>query len=129
MPLEFCPRPLRIGILKTDRVRDDFVASHGDYPDMFHRLLLDAASALGMPAPEFVDFDVQNGHYPADLADCDGYVITGSRDSVYDDLPWIRQLEDFVLALHHERRKLIGICFGHQLIVARGARDCRLLWL
>jgi len=116
MPLESSSRSLRIGILKTDRVREEFVDRHGDYPDMFHQLLRDAARAVGAPAPEFVDFDVQHGHYPADLADCGGYVITGSRDSVYDDRPWIRELEAFVLVLHERRHKLIGICFGHQLI-------------
>lgn len=116
MPLESSSRSLRIGILKTDRVREEFVGRHGDYPDMFHHLLLDAATAAALPAPVFVDFDVQHGHYPADLSDCDGYVITGSRDSVYDDRPWIRELESFVLTLHRKRHKLIGICFGHQLI-------------
>lgn len=115
-PLESSSRPLRIGILKTDRVREEFIDRHGDYPDMFHELLLDAAVAAGVPAPDFVDFDIQYGHYPAAAADCDGYVITGSRDSVYDDQPWIRDLGDFVLTLHQRRHKLIGICFGHQLI-------------
>lgn len=113
-----CSRRLRIGILKTDRVRDEFVERHGDYPDMFRGLLLDAAAAAAVPAPDFIDFDVQHGQYPAAVADCDGYVITGSRDSVYDDHPWIRELGNFVLTLHQRRHKLIGICFGHQLIAA-----------
>ncbi len=116
MPLDLSSRALHIGILQTDRVREEFVDRHGDYPDMFHDLLLDAALAARMPAPTFRDFDVQHGDFPADPSECDGYVITGSRDSVYDDLPWIARLSDFVLALHKQRHKLIGICFGHQLI-------------
>lgn len=116
MPLNTTARSLHIGVLQTDRVREEFVERHGDYPDMFRQLLLDAARAAGMPTPVFRDFDVQHGQYPADPAECDGYVITGSRDSVYDDLPWIAELSDFVLALHQRRHKLIGICFGHQLI-------------
>lgn len=116
MFLESNPRPLRIGILQTDHVREAFVDRHGDYPDMFHQLLHAAALEAGIPVPAFLDFDVQHGHYPACVSDCDGYVITGSRDSVYDDRPWIRELESFVLTLHQQRQKLIGICFGHQLI-------------
>lgn len=116
MPLETSSRPLCIGILKTDRVREEFVDRHGDYPDMFHQLLRDAARAAAVPEPAFRDYDVQHGHYPADVLECDGYVITGSRDSVYDDHLWIAELSDFVLNLHHRRHKLIGICFGHQLI-------------
>lgn len=118
MPLDPNSRPLRIGILQADRVREAFVDEHGDYPDMFHQLLGEAARAAAMPPPVFVDFDVQHGHYPADPAACDGYVITGSKDSVYDDRSWIRELGDFVLALHQRRHKLIGICFGHQLIAS-----------
>jgi len=30
--------------------------------------------------------------------------------------PWIKQLRDYIVALHKHRRKLIGICFGHQII-------------
>jgi GMP synthase-like glutamine amidotransferase len=46
----------------------------------------------------------------------DAFLITGSKSSVYDDKAWIRSLEDFVRTLHATRSKLIGICFGHQLI-------------
>ncbi len=107
---------LRIGILQTDSVRPEFVEKHGDYPDMFRALLTDAAAAAGLPTPEFVNYDVQHGEYPADPAECDGYVITGSRDSVYDPHPWIARLGDYVRELHEKQHKLIGICFGHQLV-------------
>ena len=107
---------IRIGILQTDSVRDEFRSRHGDYPDMFRQVLSAAAQAEDGAGIEFVDYDVQHGVYPERLDDCDGYLITGSRESVYDDLPWIAGLEDFVLRLHAERRKLVGICFGHQLV-------------
>jgi len=50
------------------------------------------------------------------FSDCDGFLITGSRDSVYDDLPWIPPLVDFVGQLRAQEIKLAGICFGHQLV-------------
>ena len=28
--------------------------------------------------------------------DCDAYLITGCKLSVYDDLPWIRELAEFI---------------------------------
>ena len=43
-------------------------------------------------------------------------MITGSKSSVYDDKDWIRSLEGFVRECHAARRKVIGICFGHQLV-------------
>ncbi|HSG89971.1 MAG TPA: amidotransferase [Pseudomonadales bacterium] len=118
-------QPLRIGILQTDSVRDEFVERHGDYPAMFRSLLLGAHGLDDGRPLAFVDYDVRKGEYPAAIDDCDAYLITGSRDSVYDDLPWIRALEDFVRVLHERRHKLIGICFGHQLVAQALAGETR----
>ena len=104
---------MRIGILRTDSVRPEFQDEFGDYPAMFREVL--TASADGTPI-EFRDYDVQRGEYPAALDECDAYLITGSRHSVYEDQPWIHRLADFVRELDAARHKLVGICFGHQLI-------------
>lgn len=107
---------LKIGILQTDSVLAQFQAEHGNYPEMFSRLLCNAALECSPPLRiEIETFDVQNESCPAVDA-CDGYVITGSRDSVYDDLPWIDQLVEFLRAAMAAERKIVGICFGHQLI-------------
>jgi len=44
------------------------------------------------------------------------YIITGSRASAYDSTPWVLRLGDFIRKAYDRRAKLIGICFGHQLI-------------
>lgn len=107
---------MRIGILQTDSVLAPFVPAHGDYPDMFRNLLADpAVRPPQQDEPAFLDIDVQGQHFP-DPACCDGYVITGSRHSVYDELPWIPALADFVRQALTRRRRVVGICFGHQLI-------------
>ena len=96
----------RLCILQTDSVLPEFQGAHGDYPDMFRRLLADADA-------DIVVMDVRTG--PPDVR-CDAYVITGSRHSVYEDLPW---LPPFVAFLRSEIARgvpVIGICFGHQLI-------------
>ncbi|MDA1075749.1 MAG: GMP synthase, partial [Proteobacteria bacterium] len=77
---------LKVGILQTDSVMDQFVAEHGDYPDMFVRVLSESA-----PQVSFHTFNVVAGELP-EPGDCDGYVITGSRKSVYDEDPWIKEL-------------------------------------
>ncbi|MEQ8859805.1 MAG: amidotransferase [Pseudomonadales bacterium] len=107
---------MRIGILKADAVRADFVLRHGDYPDMFRTLLGDgAALPAGHDAVAFDEIDAIAGRFPPATA-CDAYVITGSRHSVYDDLPWIGPLAGFVEAALRVGRPVVGICFGHQLI-------------
>ena len=102
---------MKLGILKTDEVRPEWVPEFGEYPDMFIRLLAQADPGL-----EFRVYDVEKGEYPADMDEVDAYLITGSKSSVYDDKPWIGTLMDFVRELDRRRKKLVGICFGHQLV-------------
>lgn len=102
---------MKLGILKTDAVRPEWVPEFGEYPDMFIALLGKVAPDL-----EFVTYDVEQGKYPEDIDEVDAYLITGSKSSVYDDKPWIPVLMDFVRELHRRRKKLVGICFGHQLV-------------
>ncbi|MDB4542939.1 GMP synthase, partial [bacterium] len=102
---------MKLGILKTDAVRPEWVPEFGEYPDMFVALLGQADPSL-----EFVVYDVEEGQYPDDIEEVDAYLITGSKSSVYDDKPWIARLMDFVQELDRRRKKLVGICFGHQLV-------------
>lgn len=101
---------LHLGILKVDSVRPEFQADYGDYPDMFERLLTRADANVVVSV-----FDAQHGELPQPT-DCDGFLITGSRDSVYDDLPWIPPLVALLGQLREQRVKVAGICFGHQLL-------------
>ena len=102
---------MKLGILKTDAVRPEWVPDFGEYPDMFIGL-------LGQVDPDldFRVYDVEQGEYPADIDEVDAYLITGSKSSVYDDKPWIATLMEFVRELDRRRKKLVGICFGHQLV-------------
>jgi GMP synthase-like glutamine amidotransferase len=102
---------MKLGILKTDEVRPEWVPEFGEYPDMFIELLRQADPSL-----EFRVYDVEHGQYPAEIDEVDAYLITGSKSSVYDDKPWIATLMDFVRELDRRRKKLVGICFGHQLV-------------
>jgi GMP synthase (glutamine-hydrolysing) len=109
---------MKIGILKTDAVRDEWVERFGEYPDMFVRLL-----GSRDPTLSFQVYDVRCCDYPASLDENDAYIITGSKHGVYEDLPWIHRLLDYVRELHAARHKLIGICFGHQVVAqALGGR-------
>ena len=103
---------MRLGILQADHVDPENRARFGDYPKMVVDVL---GKALGEGA-SFDFFDVRRDQYPERIGDCDGYLITGSRASVYDDEPWIARLANFVRELDDAGAKTIGVCFGHQLI-------------
>ena len=103
---------MHIGILQADRVDPEQRARFGDYPAMFADTLRGGMEREAT----FEFFDVRRERYPRSIEDCAGYLITGSRASVYDDDPWIARLIGFVRDLHHGGTRTVGICFGHQLI-------------
>ncbi len=102
---------MKIGILQCDAVKPQFREQHGDYPAMMQSLFKQVEPALS-----FKIYDVVNGHYPTDLNDCDGYITTGSKASVYDGNAWIAELQGFISRLRQAEKRLIAICFGHQLV-------------
>jgi len=106
---------MKIGILQADSVLDQFQPVHGDYPGMIAGILGQAARELNLEVA-FRNYDVEHGIYPDDIDECDGYVITGSKKSVYDNESWIDALKAYTRELHGAQKKLVGLCFGHQLV-------------
>ena len=102
---------MRIGILETGKPDPDVINKYGSYAEMFQRLFLAVDDQL-----QFNVYQVTEGQYPENVDECDAYLITGSKFSVYDAESWIIELQDYVISLHGRRKKLIGICFGHQII-------------
>lgn len=47
----------------------------------------------------------------------DFVIIGGSTEHVYKAKPWMRDLEKFILRIVENNIPLLGICFGHQIIV------------
>ena len=110
-------KPLHIGILRADDVIDELANGHGQYPEMFEDLLRRAnRSRSDSLELRFSSYAVNHDHYPADIDEVDGYILTGSKSSVYDDDAWITELGEFVRQLHQCKKKLLGICFGHQMV-------------
>ena len=97
-----------IGILQTG-FAPDALASLGDYPHMFARLL----DGQGFT---FQTYRVVDGVFPAHVTDCDGWLITGSRHGVYEDHSWLPPLEQFIRDSFAAHVPMVGICFGHQII-------------
>jgi GMP synthase-like glutamine amidotransferase len=112
---------VRIGLLECDHVRAAHEAIAGDYAEMFRTML-----AAVDPQVQLVRYDVRRGPLPEAPGECDGWICSGSRASVYDDEPWIHALCGFVERAHVARTPFVGICFGHQLLAhALGGRTTR----
>ncbi|HED34646.1 MAG TPA: GMP synthase, partial [Gammaproteobacteria bacterium] len=72
------------GILETDIVDKNIRKQQGSYADMFQQLFLSVDSSI-----EFRVYRVIDGEYPDSLDECNAYVITGSKFSAYENIPWI----------------------------------------
>ncbi|PNY23709.1 glutamine amidotransferase-like protein, partial [Tolypocladium capitatum] len=123
-------RRLRLAVLECDTPQPQTRALYGNYTGVFTALLGAAARTLDPPADlaslaSIAGYDVVNEPhaYPA-LEDIDAVLLTGSRHTAFDDDPWIENLVAFTKrALDGGRVKVVGICFGHQIVGrALGAR-------
>lgn len=104
---------MKIGLLLCDDVKPHLQETFTNYPDMFAELLL-----AHDPSLELQTWRVIDQQFPEHTDECDGWLISGSRHSANDDFPWVKELKIFIHKLYQEQRKLIGICFGHQVIAA-----------
>lgn len=100
-----------IGILEADVLDDEVIQHFGSYTDRFASLLCTADPQLA-----FQTYSVTQQQYPQNINACDAYLITGSKFSCYEDVDWIEKLKQFVVECFEQNIKLVGICFGHQLI-------------
>ncbi|MDG1430779.1 MAG: type 1 glutamine amidotransferase [Paracoccaceae bacterium] len=100
---------MKIGILQSGHLPDEFLGDLGDYEQMFHRL-------LGGRGYEFVSWNVVDDVFPESTDQADGWLITGSKHGAYEELDWIPKLEQLVRDIRVSGKPMIGVCFGHQVI-------------
>lgn len=100
-----------IGLLEAETLPEKVVKEFGSYGNMFERLLKQS-----QPDLTFRYYAADQGQLPADLDECDAYILTGSRFNAYDTDPWIENLKALIREIDANQKKCLGICFGHQLI-------------
>jgi GMP synthase-like glutamine amidotransferase len=102
---------LRVCILETDILRPGLIDQYQGYGQMFKRLFSKQPIAA-----EFVVYNVVQGEYPSDAEVFDAYLVTGSKADSFGTDPWIQTLKTYLLQRYERGDKLLGICFGHQLL-------------
>lgn len=81
----------------------------GDYPELYQEL-------LGPHGINLVTYRCDEGQFPASLDEQDGWLCSPSRLSVYDDVAWLRNVEEMLREIVRTETPFVGICFGHQLL-------------
>ncbi|KAJ5178025.1 Glutamine amidotransferase type 1 [Penicillium coprophilum] len=116
--------PLRIAVLECDTPLDNINRRYNGYGGVFRALLNASANALNQPERldpktglEITAWDIVNDDKYPKLEDIDAVLLTGSRHNSFEDIPWINRLVEFTQqVLAQDRVRLLGICFGHQIV-------------
>eukprot|EP00762_Andalucia_godoyi_P007753 ANDGO_01742.mRNA.1 Gamma-glutamyl peptidase 3 len=105
---------MHIGILACGSPTSDLASTFGTYAEMTRVMLSNAD-----PGFSFRVYECETrGEFPTTIDECDAYAITGSPHGVYDRLPFMCVLESFIQKCAAQRKKIVGICFGHQILAA-----------
>lgn len=107
-------KPISIAVLLTDKDLPLLIQDKQTLPTLYSKF-------FGALHYDITFFNALEGKLPTDPASFDACCITGSKFSVLRPDDWTRKLIDFIRTKSF--RKLLGICYGHQLIaVALGGK-------
>lgn len=112
---------MKLTIIQTGAVPEPLRDTFGPYPAMFQRMFEAAGAGF--------DYETVPVHEGADFPDpaaLDAILITGSAAGVYDNhLAWMAPLRAFIRSAYAANTRMLGICFGHQIMADALGGDVR----
>lgn len=98
-------------IIETGTVPAPLASRFSPYPEMFRAMF-----ARDGARHDYRVIKILEGEPLPDPETLDAVLITGSSAGAYEDHAWLPPLRDFIRRAHDVRTKMVGICFGHQII-------------
>lgn len=95
-------RSFAIAVLNCGYTSPIIQKERGQYSDIFTALLLPAAEQVaqrqGLASLQLKvkGYDTVNEEYPSTLDDVDAIIVSGSPNSAFQDLSWIRRLDEYI---------------------------------
>ncbi|PKA65469.1 hypothetical protein AXF42_Ash005803 [Apostasia shenzhenica] len=101
----------RFALLLAAKDSDYVTKKYGGYFNVFVAAFGDAGETWDL-------FRVVDGEFPSDedVGKYDGFIISGSPHDAYGDDLWILRLCILLQTLDAMRKRLLGVCFGHQVL-------------
>jgi GMP synthase-like glutamine amidotransferase len=103
---------MKLCILENDDLAPEIAPTFIRYGAMFERLFRDA----GARDWQFDVFHTPAFEYPDSFDPYDAVLLTGSKADAFSPDPWVVELRSRIAGLLEQKKKLLGICFGHQII-------------
>lgn len=109
---------MKLCILDNDNLDDNMAPRFHSFGRMFMGLFESAGADWSYEV-----FNTTRGEYPQSFDAFDAVLLTGSHADAFSDDPWVVELRRQVTLLLEQHKKMVGVCFGHQLIgLCMGAR-------
>ncbi|KAF3776100.1 Gamma-glutamyl peptidase 5 [Nymphaea thermarum] len=101
----------RFAVLKTGNGSEFVQKTYGGFDKMSEKLLADDGE-------EWVVYSVMDGDFSFEneIDTFAGFVITGSPADAHADDDWVLKLCEVLKVLNQKKKKVLGICFGHQVL-------------